>query len=257
VPPINHNFPALKFDQPWQLIRPEPIRDPEASIRYDEILLQRVGRGEIGPCICIKVEPHCLIVTRREARMTNFAQACTTLASQGWPVVVRCSGGSCVPQGPGMLNLSLIHPRLKSWTLEDGYLLLCELFSRLLTSYGIEAESGEVTGSFCDGRYNLQSGGKKLVGTAQRWTGGNREQAAVLAHACLLVDLDLPEATDKINQLYRLCSNPQRFDPAACTTLRNLQQPRSQLERETFVASVEQRLAALICESFNISPSEV
>ena len=130
--PINNYFPALHFDSPWQLIRPELISDPAASVRYDEELLKRVGRGEIAPCICIKQNPVSLVVTRREARMDNFACASAELAASGWPVVVRCSGGSCVPQGPGMLNLSIIHPRVKGWTLENGYLLLCHLLSRLL-----------------------------------------------------------------------------------------------------------------------------
>ncbi len=252
LPPVTDSFPLLQFDQPWRLLRPQLINNPQESIHYEEQLLQQVGRGEIGPCLCIKQEPQSLVVTRREARSENFLAAKNSLSATGWPVVVRCSGGSCVPQGPGVLNLSIIHPRLKSWTLEDGYLLLCELLGNLLTSYDIQAETGEVPGSFCDGRYNLQVGGKKLVGTAQRWSGGSRDQAAVLAHACLLVDLDLELATAKINQLYSLCNNPQQFEPSACTTLRKTLPP-SQLSPETFVTEVEQRLAAQITEIFDIS----
>lgn len=253
LPPITDSFPALRFARPWQLICPEPFSDPETSIRYDEELLLRVGRGEIGPCICLKTAPQCLVVTRREARMENFTQARTALAAEGWPLVVRCSGGSCVPQGVGMLNLSLIYPRVKGWTLDEGYLLLCEPLRRLLNSYGLNAETGEVPASFCDGRYNLQLGGKKLVGTAQRWAGVNRAQAAVLAHACLLVDLDLHEVTGKLNQLYRLCNNAQQFDPTACTCLRAELPPAPQLAPADFVAEVAQRLAALLSEAFGIS----
>ncbi len=107
-------------------------------------------------------------------------------------------------------------------------------------------------GSFCDGRYNLQIAGKKLVGTAQRWAGGTREQAAVLAHACLLVDLDLVEATGKVNQFYQLCHNPQQFDPQACTTLRQILGPASNPTTEAFVSSVEQRLAEQISATFGL-----
>jgi len=253
LPPVINSFPLLRFDQPWRLLRPALISDPETSISFDQELLAQVGRGDLGPCVCIKTEPQSLVVTRRESRMENFAQARASMAAESWPVVIRSSGGSCVPQGKGMLNLSIIHPRVKGWRLEDGYLLLCELLTRLLASYGIESGTGEVPGSFCDGRYNLQIGGKKLVGTAQRWAGGRRKQAAVLAHACLLVDLDLPEVTERINQLYRLCNNPLQFKPAACTTLRDILPP-SQLSTEALVDSVTQRLAALVCEAFAISP---
>ena len=253
LPPLSDALTALKFAQQWQLIRPELIIDPQASASYDEDLLRQVGRGELAPCICIKSEPRCLMVTRREARMENFEQAGVALAAEGWPVAVRCSGGSCVPQGPGILNLSLIYPRPEKWSLEFGYKMLCELLGQLLASYGIEASTGEVPGAFCDGRYNLQIGGKKLVGSAQRWAGGQRTQAAVLAHACLLVDLDLHEATAKVNQLYRLCNNPLRFEAAACTTLRAAQNPASQQDQKSYTRSVEQRLATLACEAFGIS----
>lgn len=251
-PPITDRFPALQFDRPWQLLRPTLISDPKASIRFDEDLLQQVIRGEVGPSLCIKAEPQCLVVTKRESRMDNFAQASAALAAEGWPVVVRCSGGSCVPQGPGILNLSVIHPRPEKWGLKNGYLLLCDLLGQLLSNYGIAAEYGEVPDSFCDGRYNLQTRGKKLVGTAQRWAGGYRKQAAVLAHACLLVDLDLEVATGKINRLYQLCNNHQQFDPKACTSLRDAQQPVSQLDKKSFVAEVEQCLALQISENFGI-----
>jgi len=241
----------LQFDRPWQLLRPAPIADPVDSIRFDEELLHRVGSGELSPCLCLKQDPQCLAVTKREARMENFCQAAKAMAGQGWPLVVRSSGGSCVPLGPGIINLSLTLPRLKNWKLEDGYLLICHLLERLLKTYGLHAETGEVPGSFCDGRYNLQVGGQKLVGTAQRWAGSNREHAAILVHACLLVDLDLPLATARINHLYRLCDNPVQFIPAACTTLRQCLPP-SPLSRELFVSGVEGRLAQQIMTLFEI-----
>jgi len=250
-PPITSLFPTLRFDQPWQLLRPAPFDDPDAGIHFDRLLLQRVGRGESPPSICITQAPQSLAVTRREARMQNFTQAGETLAAEGWPLAVRSSGGACVPQGPGVLNLALVHPRLKNWSLEDGYRLLCELLRQLLATYGLKAETGEVPGSFCDGRYNLQLGGRKLVGTAQRWAGSNRAQAAILAHACLLVDLDLQGATSQINRLYRLCNNPTAFKPAACTTLRQCLggiAPR----REEFVTAVADRLANLLSGLFEI-----
>ncbi|WP_139800818.1 lipoate--protein ligase family protein [Geothermobacter hydrogeniphilus] len=217
-PDFDSTLPIV--DRPWQIDCPEPIPDPAASIGYDEQLLQRVLSGDSGPVICIKHDPRCLVVTRREARFPHFEEAAEILAGEGWPLVVRCSGGSCVPQGPGILNLSLVFPKPKGWLLENGYRLLCGLFARLLEGYGLAAGIGEVPGSFCDGRYNLQVAGRKLLGTAQRWAGGSSGRSAVLAHACLLVDLDLVEATAAVNRFYRLCGQELQFDPGACATLR-------------------------------------
>ncbi len=249
---LSSDFPLLRFDQPWALKIFDGCGDLTRQVTFDELLLAQVSNGDVGPCLCIKRDPRCLVTTVRESRMANFDAACQELSAQGWPVVVRCTGGSCVPQGPGVINFALIHPKVRGWSLDDGYELLCNLLTSFLTSYGLVATVGEVPGSFCDGRYNLQVGGQKLVGTAQRWAGGSRDNAAVLAHACLLVDLDLVEATEKINTLYSLCGNSQRFTPEACTTLRDCLGGTGQQSCEEFMADVEQRLTALAAAYFNI-----
>ena len=120
-------------------------------------------------------------------------RSCTTLP--GWPaaaqahrVRVRASGGGVVPQGPGLLNLSLV------WRADTGatagapsgteviYRALCEGLASALARLGVVAAPQAVRGSFCDGRFNLAVAGRKLVGTAQSW---RRVAGApvVLAHA--------------------------------------------------------------------------
>lgn len=249
---INKKFPALRFDRSWTLARFDGAGDLDRQVTFDEILLNKVSSSAIGPSLYINSFPRCLVATVRESRMRNFEEARRALSDQGWPVVVRCTGGSCVPQGPGVINFSVIHPKIKGWHLEDGYKLLCEVMAKLLESYGLNAITGEVPGSFCDGRYNLQVGGQKLVGTAQRWAGGSRENAAVLSHACLLVDIDLAESTEKINTLYSLCGNPQQFSAQACTTLRDCLGETGKLSTEDLVTDVEQRLVTLSKKYFKI-----
>lgn len=249
---LQHQFPQLCFARPWRLLRPAPFADAQAGIDFETALLPRVGRGETGPLLFFARLPHCLVVTRRESRMEYFARARAQLECEGLPLAVRASGGSCVPQGPGMLNLSLVFPRLKDWSLEDGYELICALFTRLLTSYGLSAATGEVPGSFCNGRYNLQVGGRKLLGTAQRWAGGSRREAAILVHGGLLVDLDLDKATAAANRFYQLCGQQQRFDPAACTTLRRCLGQNGALPPGDFFDAVEERLCRQLTEMFEI-----
>lgn len=252
-PKVTNDYETLRFDQPWTLKSFSGHGDLAQQVTFDELLLEQVINGESGPSLCIKRDPRCLVVTVRESRMTYFETARQELAAQGWPIVVRCTGGACVPQGPGVINLSVVHPKVRGWSLEDGYRLLCDVLTSLLAGYGLAPTTGEVPGSFCDGRFNLQVGGRKIVGTAQRWAGGSRENAAVLAHACLLVDLDLVEATERINTLYRMCGNPQQFDPGACTTLRDCLGKDGQGTCEEFMVEVEQRLTAQVKDYFNVS----
>ena len=246
------SFPLLRFERPWELQSFDGDDDSARRSTFDERLLGHVISGERGPCLCINRAPQCLVATVRESRMSNFEASCQVLAAQGWPVIVRCTGGSCVPQGPGVINFSMIHPKLRGWNLDDGYRLLCDFLTHFLASYGLSATTGESPGSFCDGRYNLQVGGQKLVGTAQRWAGGNRKQAAVLAHACLLVDMDLVKATEKINSLYRLCGHPQQFKAESCTTLRDCLGKPAQRTPTEFVFEVERRLTTMAKDYFNL-----
>jgi octanoyl-[GcvH]:protein N-octanoyltransferase len=257
TPNIGINFPLLRFDQQWQLLTFSGCGDVTRPATFDERVLDQVVKGERGPSLCINRASQGLVATVRESRMPTFAASCRALAACGWPVIVRCTGGSCVPQSPGVINFSVVHRKIRGWTLEDGYKLLCDFMGHFLASYGIAATTGEVPGSFCDGRYNLQVDGRKLLGTAQRWAGGNREQAAVLAHACLLVDMDLVEPTEKINTLYRLCGNPLQFKTTSCTTLRDCLGGSNLQSSVEFVADVELRLTNMARDYFNISSKEL
>lgn len=251
-PGLNNKLSRLRVDQPWRVATFNGHDDPGRRAIFDEQLLDLVLNGDSGPCLCINRAPRCLVATVRESRMPGFAGSCRSLSAQGWPVIVRCTGGSCVPQGPGVITFSMVHRKVRGWYLDDAYQLLCDFLSIFLASYGLSTTTGEVPGSFCDGRYNLQVGGQKLVGTAQRWAGGSRDNAAVLAHACLLVDLDLVEATEKINSLYRMCGNSLQFTADSCVTLRACLDGPGQKFSEAFVADVERHLASAARAYFKV-----
>lgn len=248
---VFQQFPQLKFAGGWQMLRPDFEADPLAWIAADLGLMQQLLDQNYAPLVCVSRAPQCLVVTRREARMPGFARATEILGARGWPLVVRGSGGSCVPQGPGVLNLSLIYPRPPHWRLEDGFLLLCQLLGDFLRTYGLQAETGEVPGSFCDGRYNLQIDGRKLVGTAQRWA-GTRRHPGVLCHACLLVDPALDAATAQLNSFYQQCQSPRQFIPNASTSLRQCLKVSAAVSLSQLMDEVENRLCTQLAHAFNI-----
>ncbi len=70
---------------------------------------------------------------------------------------VRDSGGTAVPHGAGILNLSLLLPRTTT-NLAHYYRLLGAPLLTLLAEYGLEGSYDFVPGSFCDGQYNLVMG---------------------------------------------------------------------------------------------------
>lgn len=188
--------------------------------------------------------PQCLIVTRKDTRLPRYQAACEQLAREGWPVHVRDSGGTAVPHGAGILNLSLLLPRTTT-DLGHYYHLLGAPLLTLLAEYGLAGSYDFVPGSFCDGQYNLVIGGRKITGTAQRWLApGQGHNGAVLAQAMLLVAGDVDEGTRMASRFYELAGGELRFAPGTSTTL--AQQIGWQGSPEDLVMQVRRRLQALL-----------
>ena len=147
----------------------------------------------------------CLVVPMSYRRFKNFDSICAQFAQQGWPVRMRRSGGGLVPQGPGVLNLTLAYPVIAGpgVLVEQVYSHLCSVLVRALEQLQINATAQEVVGSFCDGRFNLAvqgaDGVQKIAGTAQYWR-HFAGRHAVLAHALLLVDADTKALTQQCNE---------------------------------------------------------
>ncbi|SBL25608.1 lipoate-protein ligase A [Klebsiella oxytoca] len=82
---------------------------------------------------------------------------------------------------------------------EPIYLFLCGLLQRTLSTFGVASHFQAVSGSFCDGRYNLACGEggqvRKIAGTAQYWRPMPAGRGhVVLAHAVILLDVELQAA---------------------------------------------------------------
>jgi lipoate-protein ligase A len=142
-------------------------------------------------------------------------------------VLVRASGGGVVPQGPGLLNLSLVW-RTDAYVGADAgaapsgteaiYRALCDEVAAALSRLGIAATPQAVQGSFCDGRFNLAVAGRKLVGTAQSWR-RVAGRPVVLAHAVIVVDADPQALTEAANAFERDLGSARRYRAEALTSL--------------------------------------
>lgn len=153
-------------------------------------------------------------------RHVRLDAVCAAFAARGCPVRLRRSGGGVVPQGPGILNLSLAWrvAGLPGTQADNVFMQLCGVLTRALAALHIDARPRAVTGSFCDGRYNLAVGSRKIAGTAQYWRrAGDRH--AVLAHALLLVDADTTELTALANDFEVALQSQRRYDANVITTV--------------------------------------
>ncbi|AFT90381.1 lipoate--protein ligase family protein [Paraburkholderia phenoliruptrix] len=179
-----------------------------------------------GKCVAhLWQAPMSLVVPRSYRRFATLESTRADFARRGCPVFLRMSGGGLVPQGPGIVNLSLAYPvRGTVGAFSDVvYRHLCEILSEALGTLGLETHWQAVEGSFCDGRFNLAWGppgdARKIAGTAQYWRavrsgarGTHAPMHAVLAHAVLLVSVDPEEINRRANAFEQAIESGRSYD---------------------------------------------
>lgn len=193
---------------PFHLIDPPAATDDPLAAERDLLSLAADGR-----CVAHLWQlPPSLVVPRSYQRFPALEHVRAEFAHRGCPVYLRMSGGGLVPQGPGIVNLSLAY-RIRGTVGEFSevvYRHLCEILRSALGSLGVRTHWQAVEGSFCDGRFNLAWGpsgdARKIAGTAQYWrrleTASQASSAplhAVLAHAVLLVSANPAEINARAN----------------------------------------------------------
>jgi octanoyl-[GcvH]:protein N-octanoyltransferase len=205
----------------------EDLEDGQHNINLDGELGHQVARQQHPPVIRIwrSANKQGIAVSRKDVAAPAAKEAKRLIMEDGLDMVVRQTGGTAVPQGPGVLHISFLLPRTRdNRTTDDYYRLLCGPLIEYFATLGLEAETGALAGSYCDGTYNVLIGQKKLVGTAQAWRGGlagmaSRHPGYILAHANLVVEYDLALATERINRFYALAGDSYRVREDASTSL--------------------------------------
>jgi len=145
-----------------------------------------------------------LCLTRKEHRLPHFAQAKAALAAQGHELATRRSGGTVVAQGAGILNITQLSLDYGPRNIGRSYMEFCKSMQTRFAALGFEVEIGPVSGSYCDGDYNLILDGKKLAGTSQRWVKGPDKAFITLNHAVILITANGSEATQRVNMFHAI-----------------------------------------------------
>jgi lipoate-protein ligase A len=216
-------------------IHEDPLADGIAA--EGEWLQRCAALGRAGAYLWRGTEG--LVVPRRYTTLPGWLAAVAALPPG--TVQVRASGGGLVPQGPGLWNLSLAWPAPGATpTGTDAvYLGLCEALAAAFARLGIVASAQPVEGSFCDGRYNLAVGGRKLVGTAQAWK-RVAGVPVVLAHAVIVVTADPDALTARANAFEDLLGTGTRYTADALTSV----------ARAAGRADIESRTLQVLAEQF-------
>ena len=86
--------------------------------------------------------PRALVVGRSDTRLPHFADAVDRLLAEGWPVLIRRSGGSACPVSEGTLQIALARAVFTATTIDSAYIELANMIRTVLESYGLKVQSG-------------------------------------------------------------------------------------------------------------------
>lgn len=175
-------------------------------------LTRYIAEQDTKPMVRIWQNQTCLVATHRHAGMEGFEDACAASAKAGWPIHVRSTGGTVVPHGRGILNVSVLHT-VETLDIDAGYRGLLDVISPALDQLGIAHTWGCKDRSFCDGKFNLLIQDRKAAGTAARFKRGPINRW--LAHASLLVSCDMDACLSAVSNFEDALGQAPDYDSAA------------------------------------------
>ena len=190
----------------------DPV-DITAGLQMEEELFKEISDREFDLGYFLWRSKQALVVPRSATRKDKFKTASIASAEKGWPVVVRSTGGELTPQCESFFNLSIfMRTKEKQLGIKDSYLIICTAIIDWLKKMGIKGECASIDGAFCDGDFNVNIDGKKLVGTAQRWrnipaSDTAPKEKALLLHAVVLCGGDIERLLEVSNAFYTMCAS--------------------------------------------------
>ena len=159
------------------ILTPNKFEDSTVAYGYQRMIFEQVASGQRPLTVSISPSTRHVGVTRRDTFRLGFDDAVRASNEEGYPVLVRSSGGGATAAGPGTFGFSVIRPADKRETgrsIRERYDEAAELVLGAFSRLGLRAEVGEVKDEFCPGDHSIRVGGwrdgSKVVGIAQRIT---------------------------------------------------------------------------------------
>jgi lipoate-protein ligase A len=157
-----------------QILIVQSLAHPEDGFGLQQAVLEEVAAGSRAPAALLWTSSRYIGATHPETRLPGFGEAVRLAGEDGFPVLVRNSGGGAVAANEGSISFSLTFPvEDLRHGMYERYVEGADLVVAALRKLGVETETGEVEGEFCPGAYSLRSGGysgTKIAGLAQRVT---------------------------------------------------------------------------------------
>lgn len=187
----------------------------------EQHLITQLQRAELKQCLLLWQTNEATLVLPASNKWPETDPLKEMLAKNNWKLLSRKTGGAPVPQCPGVINLSHLYiwPEDNPYSTKLAYQNLCGILHTFFTKFGLISQAHATPLSYCDGDYNLNINGKKIVGTALRVIIKKGGGKIILAQAFILIDVLLDELIKPVNLCYQLCDKDERVAVSAHTTL--------------------------------------
>jgi octanoyl-[GcvH]:protein N-octanoyltransferase len=145
-----------------------------------------------------------IILGKMDTLLPQYEKGLKHFSGLKIPTLQRKAGGLAVVCDKGILNLSILfskdHPDIGG--LNESYDFGVNLLKHLLQDYHMPIIEGEVSSSYCPGKYDLSVRGKKFAGMAQY-----RSKDAVMVMITICVNGNQSNRCELIRDFYTL-ANP-------------------------------------------------
>jgi octanoyl-[GcvH]:protein N-octanoyltransferase len=148
-------------------------------------------------------QPNTVILGMNDTRLPHFRAGLNALTFAKQNTILRNTGGLAVPNDVGMLNFSYFIPnQARHQSIEEAYAKTVQLLAHALPEHVLQV--GEITGSYCPGKFDLALKGQKIAGLAQR-----RVQEATCVMGYLTVTGQQAARSELIDTFYR-AADPEK-----------------------------------------------
>lgn len=184
-------------------------------------LIAQMQAGEFSQCLMLWQAKEPTLVLPAGNKWLKSEVLTTALVADNWLLHSRKTGGAPVPQCPGIINLSHLYlcSENSGYSISKAYQNLCTVLQGFFQQFNIASQAHATQFSYCDGAYNMNINGKKIVGTAQRVIIKKGGGKIVLAQAFILIDVLLDELIKPVNLCYQLSNKTERVKAEVHTML--------------------------------------
>ncbi len=184
-------------------------------------LIAQIQAGELKQCLMLWQAKEATLVLPAGKKWLEPDELKAGLLAEKWLLQARKTGGAPVPQCPGIINLSHLYlwSNDTPYSITQAYANLCTVLHGFFRQFNLVSQAHATEFSYCDGDYNINLNGKKIVGTAQRVILKKGGGKIVLAQAFILIDVILDELVKPVNLCYQLSDKTERVKAQVHTAL--------------------------------------